>query len=293
MWNMLSYILFLWCLSTMNTCSTCSLGPWRLALKRFLMQGVPSQYPLARQMVIGKPQDGELGHALHMVCINHGVSMIHWDSLYTDYIWLSLPVSYISVSDYLIISDYIWLYLPQVRILESVELPAGWCHPDSSAHDAQSTWACTVLGHPTFETEYWHILTMQGAAVKDPKQHKQIKKRQAWQPWQQYYNSNYYNHFLSDLFIGIAVGRWINQVKLRLLLSQDAVGQPLDAAQDRPLAPSGFRHISEIKFCWFLLFSKSLILHIFLILQNSSYSSQQISVTYSDVQQEILLASQP
>lgn len=109
MWNMLSYILFLWCLSTMNTCSTCStcsLGPWRLALKRFLMQGVPSQYPLARQMVIGKPQDGELGHALHMVCINHGVSMIHWDSLYTDYIWLSLPVSYISVSDYLIISDY-------------------------------------------------------------------------------------------------------------------------------------------------------------------------------------------
>ena len=115
MWNV-SYILFLWCLSTMksmntcSTCSTCSLGPWRLTLKRFLMQ-VPSQYPLARQMVIGKPQVGELGHALHMVCINHGVFMIYWDSLYTDYIWLSLPVSYISVSDYLIISDYIWLYI--------------------------------------------------------------------------------------------------------------------------------------------------------------------------------------
>ena len=231
MWNV-SYILFLWCLSTMksmntcSTCSTCSLGPWRLTLKRFLMQ-VPSQYPLARQMVIGKPQVGELGHALHMVCINHGVFMIYWDSLYTDYIWLSLPVSYISVSDYLIISDYIWLYiyiwlyliisdyyalyisvsLPQVRFLESVELPAGWCHPDSSAHDAQSTWACTVLGHPTFETEYWHILTMQGAAVKDPKQHKQIKKRQAWQPWQQYYNSNYYNH-LTSFRISSLVLQW-------------------------------------------------------------------------------------
>ena len=119
MWNV-SYILFLWCISTMNTCSTCStcsLGPWRLALKRFLMQVVPSQYPLARQMVIGKPQVGELGHALHMVCINQGVSMIHWDSLYTDYIWY--------ISDYTVYHCLKW---SQVRILESVTVcwAAGW-----------------------------------------------------------------------------------------------------------------------------------------------------------------------
>ena len=44
----------------------------RLRLNRFLIQGMPLQYPLARQMVIGKPQVGQLGqlgYGLHMVCI--------------------------------------------------------------------------------------------------------------------------------------------------------------------------------------------------------------------------------